>query len=117
MRDLKFRVFTTLCTAPHMAEIVLENCLGKDLVSCEGWTVMQAIGKQDKNGVDIYEGDIVRDVHGWFYKIEWKEDRSAYVMYSVDRPPFKDLPFTIEYDSSSLEVVGNIYKNKELILI
>jgi uncharacterized phage protein (TIGR01671 family) len=117
MRDLKFRVFTTLCTAPHMAEIVLKHSLGEDLVSCEGWTVMQAIGKRDKNGVDIYEGDIVQDVHGWLYKVSWKKDHSAYVMYSVDRAIFRDMPFTIEYDGNNLEVVGNIYQNKELILI
>jgi len=117
MRDLKFRVFTTFTEKLHMAEIVLEDCLGTALLSCEGWTVMQAIGKQDKNGVDIYEGDIVQDVYGWLYKVSWKKDYSAYVMYSVDRAIFRDMAFTTDYDASRLEVVGNIYQNKELILI
>lgn len=80
--------------------------------------IMQYTGLRDKNGTEIYEGDTVKAYHR-----EWEE----YTTHSVK---FCDGAFSIgrywkdgihswysmeQYESSELEVIGNIYQNPELL--
>ena len=75
--------------------------------------LMQYTGLRDKNGREVYEGDIVR------FKDWWDEEMVGEVRYSE-----KDMAFTIVNDfwdgfpimyADDLEVIGNIYKNPELL--
>ncbi len=74
--------------------------------------IMQNTGLKDKNGKEIYEGDIVQsDID--------KEDKSIIVVV------FKDGSFKLksnvnegycnDYNCMIREVIGNIYENPELI--
>lgn len=73
--------------------------------------LMQYTGLKDKNGQEIYEGDIIR-----FYD----SLVSSFLVGVVD---FKDGSFVIVSDGAThyrwmdydLEVIGNIYENKELL--
>ena len=86
----------------------------------ENAELMQYTGLKDKNGVEIYEGDIVR-----FEAIEWtgnNGDRVEYqgvVEYSEEHIAFSyKLPTGLEaipYESTNIEVIGNIYENPELL--
>ena len=87
-------------------------------VQGDGYELMQFTGLLDKQGVEIFEGDIVR-YHDTLYgtmekaiteKVEWHDDYCGFT-------PFAD------YDSDCgvyvalnlTEVIGNIYENPELV--
>lgn len=74
--------------------------------------IEQYTGLKDKNGKEIYEGDIVVNTYyddGEMYKILWVDDSVAFGMESLDDMELYKLPL------ESLEVIGNIHENAELL--
>lgn len=75
----------------------------KDVHKCkpEDFHIMQCTGLRDKNGKLIYEADCLGHVHNVV------EDLNGGYFVAGDKP--------LEALNSSLEVVGNIYQNTELL--
>jgi len=83
-------------------------------------TIMQFTGLKDKNGKEIYEGDIlVKDEHKW--KVIWDNKRAAFALWRIspDKRYFDgriQAPMAMqEYLICETEVIGNIYENPELL--
>lgn len=79
-------------------------------------------GRNDKNGKEIFEGDIVKYKYFWHvYSDDKPEIKVNEVTFSPDRG-FFPIPFkgaTESFDGtlevSEVEIIGNIYENKELL--
>lgn len=83
------------------------------------YEVMQYTGLKDRNGKEIYEGDIVvwnkyngMGLYKIKYQIVWFEDEAGFRGISLE-----DNPSVLNLNNSrvGLEVIGNIYENPELL--
>lgn len=83
--------------------------------------LMQSTGLKDKNGKEIFEGDILTDGHTTgeirnhptlgFYTV----DESGKEGYLSDTVGIEDFEEAKEFMRNSIEVIGNIYENPELL--
>lgn len=83
--------------------------------------IMQSTGLKDKNGVEIFEGDIVRykDLETFndfpineILKIKYSDDFLEWV--TVDKNGILDDLYNFT-DTRELAIIGNIYENPELL--
>lgn len=72
---------------------------------------MQCTGLKDKNGNLIYEGDIISDDYDNTL-VEWSETNCQFLV--VEENDGIKTCYTFE-QLQSLEIIGNIYENPELI--
>lgn len=123
MREIKFRAWD------NVQEVMLsvENIdFRNDLITFneddnsltdtfEMITLMQYTGMKDKNGKEIYEGDIVGHLNmraeiifeNGSFEFKWL-DKITKRVRRYNEPMFKNTSITFE-------VIGNIYENKELL--
>lgn len=99
-------VYGYLCDENYINSPELE---GEYLVDKD--TVGQYIGVRDKNKKEIYEGDIVKNEYGYIGIVKW--ECCSFVLDWISWNASRDLYVW----SSSVEVIGNIFDNPELLEI
>lgn len=106
-REIKFRAWSKESNCFVQSGVQFNNT--KMELEAVGVELMQYTGLKDKNGKEIYEGDII----GWDYFCESEKIRRTSVVNfekgcfecnDYDRPDFVER-----------KVIGNIYENPELL--
>ena len=105
-------------------EVTVWGCHHKDCGMCddtykmEDVEVMQYTGCRDKNGIEIYEGDVIKDKHDKIWLVQWYV--GAFVI--TNKIPDSDgQESTYSYFNNVsnhhfyFEVIGNMWKNPELL--
>lgn len=125
MREIKFRAWDgdDIVQPDEAGEIYTFNYNSGDLdvgvslsdintvLNAKDLTFMQYTGLKDKNGVEIYEGDICRI---WAFPHFGTKERvptkkNKLIEWHKDRPAFNF------HSGEGLEVIGNIYENPRLL--
>lgn len=76
--------------------------------------LMQSTGLKDKNGVDVYQGDIIRCTRGCPHEVIWLEKYGGTFFGGMPAWYLSGLSNGYSWTGRE-EVIGNIYENSELL--
>ena len=126
MREIKFRAWDSakkimrsvvnIYTHSHSVFVLVREAAGgpPELIRTE--CLMQYIGAKDKNGVEIYEGDVIRHPTGKYgpdFVIQWSPILCGFTAVQVESG--HPSPQLNQGTMCHFEVIGNIYENPELV--
>jgi len=121
MREIKFRFYNKIEKRMYKNMLQNELCIKGNSIGHNFYSelddrfdVMQFTGLLDKQGVEIYEGDIVIHSHPEMKKETFK------VVYDAPMFLYKSLLDNENWaisipDHKYIEVIGNIYENRDLL--
>ena len=129
MREIKFRVWdkknkkmVTIIAlyffeGKSLEQISIDTDEGeRQLIDIKNVEIMQYTGHKDKNGKEVYEGDILYEIEDddiYIYIVVWDEETASFGLKTPSGWEY-DFYYFIG-DKQAFKLVGNIYENPELL--
>ena len=125
MREIKFRVWSKYSEKMFEEgfylslnnELFQNDCL--DYKNKDSFEIMQYTGLKDKNGKEIYEGDILKITCNFELRdgveidvVRWSD---GCVSFACSDWLLYELAANSNTGEQNFEVIGNIYENKEML--
>ena len=104
-REIKFRQYSN--GHMHYGGASDGTWVGFPYVSWDKYPLMQYTGLKDKNGVEIYEGDII-EVGMTLWEVMWYHSDAAYRLHHKTKGGMG-----LAGVNNLFAVIGNIYENRE----
>lgn len=120
----RYRMWNRITSQLHLVDGLYfddkeAECVDDDnvlrFVSFKNVELMQSTGLKDKNGKEIFEGDIL-DYKGRKALVRWHGSYASFIYRFVDEPHKRNAewkPLYLAY--MKCEIIGNIYDNPELL--
>ena len=92
-------------------------CIGDGItymVSAEDLVLMQSTGLKDKNGKEIFVGDIIKCTRGCLHEVYIEKEYGGTYFGGMPAVYLKDLREGYAWTEHE-EIIGNIYENPELL--
>lgn len=123
MRDIRFRAWNKKYDFMMQSVMVAAYGYGRKCnYDGEWWEdadieVMQYTGLHDKNGKEIYEGDIIlAGCAKWKCKVVWDERCARFIGITNDKDvKIVYIDMMDKNNKSAVEVIGNIHENSDLL--
>ena len=119
MREIKFRAWdkdekrmTTTFSVSSQGQVTFTP-LGESTRYLTGYILMQFTGLLDKNGKEIYEGDIIVSSFSP-NKVEVVEINNI-SHFDGNFSHIQGIGFVTELDIDNLEIIGNVWENPKLL--
>lgn len=79
--------------------------------------IMQYTGLKDKNGKEVFEGDIICKNPNFKFTVVWKDNWAKFCLYAnfLVKGAVKKTAFMSIQQVQRMEIIGNIYENPELL--
>jgi len=114
MREIKFRFWDK--ELKKFSELPQKYKI-EDINYYTDYEIIQYTGLKDKNGKEIYEGDVLHAKGFWGIYIVWDKENARFGILNTDWVVSQGhiMKMPIFELSSVYEIVGNIYENTELL--
>lgn len=121
-REIKFRIWDTIQNKWNPS-FVIPSIHGGVAKACylNSYIYQQSTGLKDKNGREIYEGDVIQYYKGEPYEINYEVKWAAYYagfeLFGTRIENNQPRVYINRMDNAHLEgvVIGNIFENPELL--
>jgi len=125
MREIKFRAWdkkrkfifrVTELVWDFLSKVEIKDRTTGFVLKENDYDLMQYTGLKDKNGKEIYEGDILSygmwsdDKGSCIYKVYWNEEDALF-----DTLDLRHNQEMTHVETFGAEIIGNIYENPELV--